>query len=45
MDDREAMNRAAARILEAQRRSGNSRISHEEIKNRIIQARKKRGKE
>jgi hypothetical protein len=45
MDDREAMNRAAGRILEDQRRSGNNKITHDEIKNRIIEARKRRGKE
>ena len=36
--DREAMDRAAAKLLEAQRRAGNSSATHEQIKRRIIEA-------
>lgn len=32
------MDRAAAKLLEAQRRAGNSSVTHEQVKRRIIQA-------
>lgn len=32
------MDRAAAKLLEAQRRAGNSSATHEQIKRRIIEA-------
>jgi isopenicillin N synthase-like dioxygenase len=36
--DREAMDRAAAKLLEAQRKAGNSQVTHEQVKQRIIEA-------
>ena len=40
--DREAMNRAAKRLLEAERKRSNTSVTHEQVKQRIIKAVKKR---
>lgn len=42
--DREAMDRAAKRLLDAERARGNNQITHSQIKQRIIEAVNKRDK-
>ena len=42
--DREAMDRAAKRLLDAERARGNNQITHKQIKQRIIEAVNKRDK-
>lgn len=37
-NDRAAMNRAAAKMLESQRRAGNTTVTHDQIKRRMIEA-------
>lgn len=36
--DRQAMDQAAQKLLEAQRKAGNTSVTHEQIKKRIAQA-------
>jgi hypothetical protein len=36
--DRKAMDQAAQKLLEAQRKEGNTSVTHEQIKKRIAQA-------
>jgi hypothetical protein len=37
-NDRKAMDKAAQKLLEAQRRAGNTKVTHEQIKKRIAEA-------
>ena len=42
--DRDAMNKAAARLLESERKAGNDKITHDQIKRRIVEAVQKKNR-
>ncbi len=41
--DRDAMNKAAGQMLEHLRKQGNTRVTHDEVKRRMIEAVKRKG--
>jgi hypothetical protein len=41
--DRDAMNKAAGKMLEHLRKQGNTRVTHDEVKRRMIEAVKRKG--
>lgn len=42
-NERDAMNRAAGKMLEEMRKQGNTRVTHDEVKQRMIEAVKRKG--
>ena len=42
--DRDAMNKAAARLLQSERKAGNDKITHDQIKRRIVEAVQKKNR-
>lgn len=43
LSERDAMNKAAGKLLERLRKSGNTRVTHEQCKKRIIKAVQRKG--